>query len=549
LQSAIAQRHELKEERLDFIWILVAFIAGLASRAINLPPLVGYLLAGFGLNALGMTADSTISQLADLGVTLMLFTIGLKLNPTELIKKEVAVGSLGHMTLWILIGSATLWLLGSWLANNFDSIHFTQVLLIIFALSFSSTVAVVKTLDESGEMKTQHANLALAILVAQDIIAVIFLAISTGKPPSIFTILLPLLIFARPALDRLIKFAGHGELMPLLGLVLALGGYYLFEALSLKGDLGALAFGMLVSQHPKSNEIHKSLMNVKDLFLIGFFLSIGFIALPTAEMMGLALLLCLMLPLKALLFYGLFTLLKIRTRTVFLTALVLTNFSEFGLIVGANAVETGLIEESWLVTLAITVTLSFVFTAIIYPQAHNIFSRLQPLLLEMVPQNLTPKNFYVTPTSAKALVIGMGRVGRGAYRALEETYGESVWGTDADRQRVLELHHKKYRVCYADAEDPELWQQLRGSGLQVIVIALPSLQDMVNVAKRVREVGIDAKLVGLARYADQIPILEEAGIDIIYNFYTEAGVGLVKQSLERLRKDESFIPAVDQKAL
>ena len=84
---------------MDFIWILFAFVCGYVFRIIELPPLIGYLLAGFILNFIGIEAATSLEQLANLGITLMLFTIGLKLNVKDLLNTEVWASSLSHMQL------------------------------------------------------------------------------------------------------------------------------------------------------------------------------------------------------------------------------------------------------------------------------------------------------------------------------------------------------------------------------------------------------------------------------------------------------------------
>ena len=167
-----------------------------------------------------------------------------------------------------------------------------------FSLSFSSTVCIVKILEESGEIKTRHGKLAIGVLIMQDIIAVLFLVIATGKVPSIWALLLLLLFFAKPLWTIILERVGHGELLILSGFLFAFGGYELFEAVGIKGDLGALIVGMFIATHVKSTEMSKALMDFKDIFLVGFFLTIGFSALPTLDLILTALLLCLFIPLN-----------------------------------------------------------------------------------------------------------------------------------------------------------------------------------------------------------------------------------------------------------
>jgi len=241
---------------MEFDWILFAFTCGLAVKLVGMPPLVGYLGAGFILNYMGFTPDATLDTLANVGITLMLFTIGLKVKVQDLLKTEVWAGSLLHMGIWtLLVASLTVTL--SLLALPFftDLDWFTATLL-GFALSFSSTVCIVKLLEEAGEMKTRHGKLAIGVLIIQDIAAVLFLVFATGKVPSPWALLLLLLIPARPLFERLLNSVGHGELLPLIGFFLAFGGYEIFSALGVKGDLGALCMGILLSAHPKATELN-----------------------------------------------------------------------------------------------------------------------------------------------------------------------------------------------------------------------------------------------------------------------------------------------------
>ncbi|MEO1029744.1 MAG: cation:proton antiporter, partial [Pseudomonadota bacterium] len=200
---------------------------------------------------------------------------------------------------------------------------------------FSSTVFVVKALEERGEFASLHGRIAIGILIMQDIAAVAFLAISKGEVPSIWALSIVLLIPLRPLLHRLLVRVGHGELLVLFGFVLALGGAELFELVQLKGDLGALIIGLLMSTHPKADELAKTMLNFKELFLLGFFLSIGLSGQPTLETVVIGLALAPLVFLKSALFFALLTQFKLRARTALIATVNLMNFSEFGLIVAA----------------------------------------------------------------------------------------------------------------------------------------------------------------------------------------------------------------------
>ena len=208
---------------MDPLWILVAFILGFAVNRLGLPPLVGYLIAGFVLQTLGVEGGATLEKIADLGVTLLLFSIGLKLRLRSLAKPEIWAGASIHMLLTVIVFAAGIYALGLSGLSVFSALDFKLSLMIAFALSFSSTVFAVKVLEERGEMSSLHGRISIGILIMQDIFAVLFLALSTGKIPSLWALGLLALFPARRLLMYYMTRVGHGELLILYGLTLAFG--------------------------------------------------------------------------------------------------------------------------------------------------------------------------------------------------------------------------------------------------------------------------------------------------------------------------------------
>ena len=202
----------------ELIWIGPALIFGLMAARIGLPPMAGYLIGGFVLNIFGVSDPVFLTKIGSLGVTLLLFTIGLKLNIRSLLKPYVWAGATLHRLAGVLIfGILIFWIsLGG--LTLFTGIDVSAAFIIAFALSFSSTVFAVKTLEEKGEMASRHGQVAIGILIMQDIIAVVFLAMSTGEIPSLWALVLFVLIPLNPALKYLMTRAGHGELLILFGL-------------------------------------------------------------------------------------------------------------------------------------------------------------------------------------------------------------------------------------------------------------------------------------------------------------------------------------------
>ncbi|MDO6476819.1 cation:proton antiporter [Alteromonas sp. 1_MG-2023] len=516
---------------MEYTFLLFAFVCGLSVKMIGIPPLVGYLVAGFALNAAGQQMTGELQHIADLGITIMLFTIGLKLNVRDLSKREVWAGSIAHTLVWVGIVAGALYILAAVAAFWFGDISFESALLIAFALSFSSTVCVIKVLEESGESKTRHGKLAIGILVMQDVFAVVFLVAATGKLPSVYALGLLAVFPLMPLLNRIIDKSGHGELLPLTGFVLALGGYHLFDLVNIKGDLGALLTGIILAKHPKATELSKSLLAFKDLFLIGFFLSIGLTALPDFNMIMAALILCVFLAVKAALFFGLFTWLRLRARTSYLTSLVLGNYSEFGLIVAALAVSLGMLSESWLVIIALAVSISFVITSIMYRNSHGRYLRIKNGIQKFESPVRLKEDIYPVVTNAEFLVIGMGRVGLGAFNSLHKLADSAVWGMDADRVKINRLQQEGLNVICGDGEDVDLWENLDTSNVKLILLALPSIEDAVNITRQLQFSGYTGKIAAIARYEDEVETLLSKGVDKVFNFFTEAGLGFAEESL------------------
>jgi len=521
---------------MEFILLFVAFTSGFACKIINLPPLIGYLIAGFVLNAMGYSTSDSLITVAELGITIMLFTIGLKLNVKDLGKTEVWLTSLAHSLVWVISVTLIILLLINLSVPFIADLSAQQAALIGFAFSFSSTVCVVKILEESGESKTRHGKVAIGILVVQDILAVLFLVAATGKLPSIYALALFLLIPAIPLLRKLLEEAGHGELLPLSGLVFALGGYFLFELVGVKGDLGALVMGVLLAPSSKAAELSKSLLSFKDLFLIGFFLTIGLTALPTLEMIAIAFIFTLLLPLKYMLFFSLFAGLRLRVRSSYLSSLVMSNYSEFGLIVIAVAAGAGMLNPDWLVIMALSVSFSFVLSSLLYRRSHAHYASVKDKIKRFQSDKMLDEDRYPCLSDVEVMVIGMGRVGRGAFAALTNSLGDSVCGMDADTQRVAKLNAKGRNAIVGDGENIDLWENLDLSNVKLVLLALPAVEDSSNVTSQLRNAAYKGQIAAIARYKDEVDPLLKKGVDKVFNFFNDAGLGFAEESINMLNE-------------
>ena len=532
---------------MDFTWIaftdsytaLIAlvFALGFIAKQVGLPPLVGFLIAGFMMKAIGVKMFPALNTLADLGITLLLFTIGLKLDIRSLIRPEIwAVSSL-HMLMVVLSFGTLMTIISYFGLPLFLDITAETAALLGFALSFSSTVFAVKMLEEKGELKANHGRIAIGILIMQDIFAVLFLTVSSGKIPSPWAlVVLAGLIALRPVFVRLIKHVGHGELLVIAGFIFAMGGATLFEMVHMKADLGALVMGMVLARQPRSPEMASALLAFKDLFLIGFFLSIGLNASISLQVFGVALLLVLIMPLKVMMFYWLLSMFRLRARTSFLTSLSLANYSEFGLIVGAIGFGKGWLSSDWLGVIAVAMSLTFIIASPLNLASHQLYSRMDKFITRFQRKVRLSSDCLISTGDAEILVFGLGRVGTAAYETMRKKYGDIVLGVDNDAV-VLEKHKQAGRkVVQGDATDVEFWENLQLDKVSVILLDMPKPEENLFAFEQLEINGFKGMVAGTAKYDDQVELLKAAGLDAAYNIYGEAGAGFANHVCDELQK-------------
>lgn len=510
----------------DPLMLAIAYIAGFAFSRIGLPPLVGFLAAGFAFGAMGAENTPLLSELADLGVTLLLFTIGLKLRVSSLLKPEIWGVATLHMLITVIVFSAILLGLGAVGMSLFVQLDFQTAAIVAFALSFSSTVFAVKALEAAGQSGSRCGRIAIGVLIIQDIAAVIFLAVSGGKLPSLWAFsLLGLLLLRKPIL-ALLKKSGHGELQILIGFVLALGGAQLFEVFNLKGDLGALFIGALIAGHPRSEELAKTLLGFKELFLVAFFLSIGLAGLPTGEIFITGLVLLLLVPLKMALFFWLFTRFRLRATTANRSALVLGNYSEFGLIVAAIAVSVGWLPTEWMLVDAVALSLSFVFASVISSNTNQIYDKLKNILKRFENPQRLAADAAIDAGDARMIIFGMGRVGTGVYDAMNHLMPGSILGVDFDNL-VVEEHRKHGRnVVTGNATTPEFWDRVDMSHkVEYAMLVMPDHNAQIATIEQTRKHGLKVKIAASAKYPDELEELKELSVEAAFNIYAEVGTG------------------------
>jgi predicted Kef-type K+ transport protein len=522
------------------ILVSFAFGFGLALTRIGLPPMVGFLVAGFVYNMVGLTKPEGLDFVADLGITLLLFSIGLKLDVRGLLKAEIWVSATAQMLITTAFMCGVLLLGQKMFPVPLMDMAWQTILVLGFALAFSSTVFAVKVLEEKGDLTAFYGRVAIGILIMQDLFAVLFLSASSGQLPSVWALSVLALPLLRPVLFRLLNMAGRGELFVLCGLFIALGvGAEGFALVGLKPDLGALVVGVLIATHPRASELSKALFSFKELMLVGFFLSIGMKGLPTWDMLIAAALLCLVLPIKTSIYHLIVNQFGLRARTSLFASLSLANYSEFGLIVAAIAVGQGLLSADWLLVMAMTISLSFAISAPLSTNAETVYRRILGWLCRFERGFCHPHDAPIDLGSVKAVVLGMGRIGSGAYDELQKIYGKEICGVEHAPERVDFNRAQGRNVILGDVCDTEFWLKLRKDvKLELVVLAMPNHQGNIYAVKQLRNFNFDCQVAAIARFPEEVEELSAIGVCAAYNMYEQAGSGLVRSALEGCRLDK-----------
>ena len=178
--------------------------------------------------------------------------------------------------------------------------------------------------------------------------------------------------------------------------------------------------------------------------------------------------------------------------------------------------------------------MSFIAAAPFNAFAHEMFRCLSPWLERLERDKRHPDDEPISLGRAEILIVGMGRVGAGAYDYLREQ-DENIVGIDSDPAKIESNVREGRRVAYADAEDPSFWHLLNIDRLRAIMLAVPDLQAKVSAARALRRRGYRGLLSATHMYPEEREPIIEAGCDVTYNYYTEAGVGFARHTYETLR--------------
>ena len=474
-----------------------------------------------------------VQTLGDLGVAVLLFTIGLKLDPRVLARREVAGTAAIALVLLTTLSAALvvpLLLVGLWV----DTVTPAGAVALCFALSFSSTVVVVKLLEDRDDAASLYGRIAIGVLVAQDIAAVAYMTFSSEEPPSPWALSLVALWPASRLFGKVLNRIDHREMRTLFGMSMALlPGYLLFDILGLDGDLGALIMGALLASHPAAKELSSALFTIKELLLVGFFLAIGMDGVPGAGAFVLAAALLLLLPVRALVYAVVVRLMRMRRRTSVMTGLAMTAYSEFALIVVSVAVRQKLLGGGWTAAVSLALALSFIVSSIVNRRPAGLVRRMTGRIPHRPSSTLHPEERPLNLLGVRTVVFGMGRVGRATYNRLYADGETGVLGIDNDASKVETLAKQGYNILEADATDQEFWDRLDAVHTTKAVLAMSEPGANVRVLEWLNRSSFEGRVIAVAAFDDEAETMRRAGVDAVINMYDGLGDALA-QAVEAL---------------
>jgi Kef-type K+ transport system membrane component KefB len=526
--------------------LTLAAAGGLVGVMLRQPLIVSFIAVGIvaGPSVLGVAqSDDHINLFAELGVAVLLFLVGLKLD-LNLVRTLGAVAittGLGQVAFTTAFG----FLIG--MALGFDPV---TSLYVAVALTFSSTIIIVKLLSDKREIDSLHGRIALGFLIVQDLVVVLSMivlsalgvgAAAEGEAGEVLAVLgygvlmlgavgIVIRYIANPLLERLseapellVSFAiGWAILLAALGHYLGFGK-----------ELGGLLAGVSMASTPFRDVIAARLASLRDFLLLFFFIALGASLDLSAlgDAVGPALVFAAFVlignPLIVLAIMGA---MGYRKRTGFLAGLTVAQISEFSLIFMALGVSLGHVgpESLGLVTLVGLVTITASTYMITY--SHHLYAWLEPLLgvFEFRRHTGLKDEAPATGPQYDAIVFGLGRYG--AHLAAElRAAGLNVLGVDFDPDTVRRARAAEQDVMFGDASDPEFVGHLPLSGVSWVICTVAEHRLGVthedprrSLLTTLHKTGFEGRIAIAAQYDTTARQLADAGADVVLRPFRDA---------------------------
>jgi Kef-type K+ transport system membrane component KefB len=521
--------------------LFVSAVAGALAVRLRQPVLIAYIAVGIlaGPAGLGLvSAQSQVDLLAQVGVAVLLFVVGLKLDLQHIrhIGPVALATGLGQLAFTIIIGFALTRLLGR---SPLESLY------VAVALTFSSTIIIVKLLSDKRELDSLHGRIAVGFLIVQDLAVVVAMmvmsALRGGTAEGLGPVLLSLgwriaaaavglFVLMRWVLPRVVSvMARSQELLLIFAVAWGTGLAALGEWAGFSREAGAFLAGFSLASTAYRDGIGARLSGLRDFLLLFFFLDLG--SKLDVSSLGSEVLPALVLSLFVLIGNPLIVMaimgyMGYRARTGFLAGLTVAQISEFSIIFVAMGITLGHIGVAalGLVTLVGIVTIALSTYMILY--SHPLYERLASWL--RVFQRRSPfreladsegmTRGHVQP---EVVVFGLGRYGARLLRGLDAA-GFPVMGADFDPERTSALREAGLPVRFGDVTEPSFLDELPLPGAAWVVSALPDLSSNRSLLLALRDHGYRGDVAIVAREPEDRAALDSLGVSTVLVPVTDA---------------------------
>lgn len=521
---------------LDATVLLLASLVGLlAFRRLGFGSVLGFLVAGLvvGPSVLDFIKDpKSLLTFSEIGIVLLLFIIGLELQPKRLWENRRQLFGLGLLQ-WLISGVL---LTGMALLLTSNILHAT---LIGLTLSLSSTAFALQLLTERNALTTRWGQRSFAILLLQDIAVVpMLLLISfvgeggealSWRPLAGVAFIIVLLLSARyivQPLFRAVAFSKSPEAFTGAALLLVLGMALIMQQASLSMALGGFIAGILVAESEYRHELEVAIQPFKGLLMGLFFVTVG-ASIPIALMLQQAglvwLLVVLLLSLKIIVLYGLGRWQKLSKANAVQMALILSQGGEFAFILLPEQIKYGLLSPERADLLTLVVSLSMLMT----PLLLYVFDR-----YKKGQQRSEARDPYdaVDADTAKVIIAGFGRFGQIIGRNLSIRRIPFI-AMDSDPDQVELVKRFGNKVYYGDLSRLEMLRAAGAAKARLLVIALAEVDTSLRLARLARASFPDLIIYARARNREHAQRLLQLGCAIVVRETYGSSLELARETL------------------
>ncbi len=529
--------------------LAVAAVIGAIGVWLRQPLIVAFIAAGILVGPSGfewVAASDQVDLLAKMGIALLLFVVGLKLD-LHIIR------TLGPVALATGLGQVLFTSIVGYLIAVALGMTPVTALYVAVALTFSSTIIIVKLLSDKKEIDALHGRIAVGFLIVQDIFVVLVMigltalgvgtsAESGGLGLEMLGVLIKgILMLALVALlmkyvlPRLTQhLAKSVELLILFAIAWAVLLASIGDALGFSKEVGAFLAGISLASTPFRETIGARLVGLRDFLLLFFFIDLGAgleIATLGAQLEAAIILSLFVLIGNPLIVMVIMGVMGYRKRTGFLAGLTVAQISEFSLIMVALGLSLGHLEPETvgLVTLVGLITISGSTYMILY--SHVLYERFAPWLGIFERKHPYREAAYAAPPegSEDVIVLGLGRYGQNVSHILRQR-GCEVLGVDFDPEIIRTMQRNGYAMLYGDAEDPEFLGTLPLNRVKWIVSTAPDRQVNLALLQGLRHHAYQGRVAVTAHSPANADLLKQAGADLVLRPFADAA----KEAVDRL---------------